>query len=167
MNSKESDHFMSKSIATNDQLIPKKIDNLNYGKTNFIEKNYSTIIDIDKAIIVSDVHLGYEKSNVTAFLDFLTTNIVNGTSKDHSIFILGDLWDFWRKHDIIYSKESDEVLSLINQFKDVYYLPGNHDHITLDAAQNYPDFNCYNIGKYFRIKSDDKSFFLFMDMSLK
>ncbi|MGB0028976.1 MAG: UDP-2,3-diacylglucosamine diphosphatase [Nitrososphaeraceae archaeon] len=151
---------MSKSTATNDQPIPKKIDNLNYGKTNFIEKNYSTIIDIDKAIIVSDVHLGYEKSNVTAFLDFLTTNIANGTSKDRSIFILGDLWDFWRKHDTIYSKESDEVLSLINQFKDVYYLPGNHDHITLDAAQNYPDFNCYNIGKYFRIKSDDKSFFL-------
>jgi UDP-2,3-diacylglucosamine pyrophosphatase LpxH len=82
------------------------------------------------------VHLGYEKSNVTVFLDFLTTNIANGTSKDRSIFILGDLWDFWRK------------------------LPGNHDHITLDAAQNYPDFNCYNIGKYFRIKSDDKSFFL-------
>ncbi|MFZ0327446.1 MAG: UDP-2,3-diacylglucosamine diphosphatase [Nitrososphaeraceae archaeon] len=160
MNPKESDHFMSKSTATNDQPIPKKIDNLNYGKTNFIEKNYSTIIDIDKAIIVSDVHLGYEKSNVTAFLDFLTTNIANGTSKDRSIFILGDLWDFWRKHDTIYSKESDEVLSLINQFKDVYYLPGNHDHITLDAAQNYPDFNCYNIGKYFRIKSDDKSFFL-------
>ena len=106
------------------------------------------------------MHLGYEKSNVTAFLDFLTTNIANGTSKDRSIFILGDLWDFWRKHDTIYSKESDEVLSLINQFKDVYYLPGNHDHITLDAAQNYPDFNCYNIGKYFRIKSDDKSFFL-------
>ena len=160
MNPKESDHFMSKSTATNDQPIPKKIDNLNYGKTNFIEKNYSTIIDIDKAIIVSDVHLGYEKSNATAFLDFLTTNIANGTSKDRSIFILGDLWDFWRKHDTIYSKESDEVLSLINQFKDVYYLPGNHDHITLDAAQNYPDFNCYNIGKYFRIKSDDKSFFL-------
>jgi hypothetical protein len=97
MNPKESDHFTSKSTATNDQPIPKKIDNLNYGKTNFIEKNYSTIIDIDKAIIVSDVHLGYEKSNVTAFLDFLTTNIANGTSKDHSIFILGDLWDFLEK----------------------------------------------------------------------
>jgi len=47
-----------------------------------------------------------------------------------------------------------EILSLIN------YVPGNHDHVTLDAAQNYPDFNCYNIGKYFRIKSGDKNFFL-------
>ena len=66
----------------------------------------------------------------------------------------------WRKHDIIYSRESDEVLSLINQFKDVYYLPGNHDHITLDAAKHYPDFNCYNIRRYFRIKSGEKNFFL-------
>jgi UDP-2,3-diacylglucosamine pyrophosphatase LpxH len=106
------------------------------------------------------VHLGYEKCNVTAFTDFLTAFIENGTSKDYSLFIIGDLWDFWRKHDIIYSKESDEILSLINQFKDIYYVPGNHDNVTVDAAQNYPDFNCYNIGKYFRIKSGDKNFFL-------
>ena len=56
--------------------------------------------------------------------------------------------------------ESDQVLSLINQFKDVYYLPGNHDHITLEAAHNYPEFNCYNINKYFRVRSGEKNFFL-------
>lgn len=100
------------------------------------------------------------KNNVTAFTDFLDNCISNGISKEYSLFILGDLWDLWRKHDIIYSKESDEVLSLINQFKDVYYLPGNHDHITLDATQEYPDFNCYNIRKYFRIKSGENNFFL-------
>jgi predicted phosphodiesterase len=68
--------------------------------------------------------------------------------------------DLWRKHDIIYSTESDEILSLVNQFKDVYYLPGNHDHITLDTARNHPDFNCYNINRYFRIKSGQKNFYL-------
>jgi len=107
--------------------------------------------------MVSDLHLGYEKCNVTAFTDFLDNCISSGISKEYSLFILGDLWDLWRKHDIIYSKESDEVLSLINQFKDVYYLPGNHDHMTLDAIQDYPDFN---IRKYFRIKSGEKNFFL-------
>jgi UDP-2,3-diacylglucosamine pyrophosphatase LpxH len=76
------------------------------------------------------------------------------------LFILGDFWDLWRKHDIIYSTESDEILSLVNQFKDVYYLPGNHDHITLDTARNHPDFNCYNINRYFRIKSGQKNFYL-------
>jgi UDP-2,3-diacylglucosamine pyrophosphatase LpxH len=116
-----------------------------------MEKSHPNVIDIDKAIIVSDLHLGYERCNATAFTDFLDNCISNGISKEYSLFILGDLWDLWRRHDIIYSKESDEVLTLINQFKDVYYLPGNHDHVTLDAAHNYPDFNCYNISKFFSV----------------
>jgi UDP-2,3-diacylglucosamine pyrophosphatase LpxH len=118
------------------------------------------VIDIAKAIIVSDLHLGCEKCNATALMDFLADNISKGISKEYSLFILGDLWDLWRKHDIIYSRESDSVLSLVNQFKDMYYLPGNHDHITLDAGQNYADFNCYNIAKFFRIKSGENNFFL-------
>jgi UDP-2,3-diacylglucosamine pyrophosphatase LpxH len=150
----------------NKHLITSETDTLNYGKINSVEKNESVekshppVIDTDKAIIVSDLHLGYEKCNVTAFTDFLADQISKGNSKEYSIFILGDLWDLWRKHDIIYSQESDEVLSLINQFKDVYYLPGNHDHITLDAPEHFPDFNCYNIRRYFRIKSGEKNFFL-------
>ena len=136
------------------------LDDATNDKDNSMQKSHPSVIDIDKAIIVSDLHLGYEKCNVTAFTDFLEDCISNGTSKEYSLFILGDLWDLWRKHDIIYSSESDEILSLINQFKDVYYLPGNHDHITIDAAQDYPDFNCYNISKYFRIKSGEKNFFL-------
>lgn len=93
-------------------------------------------------------------------MDFLKVCIYNGISKEYSLFVIGDLWDFWRRHDIIYSEESDQVLSLINQFKDVYYLLGNHDHIALDAAHNYPEFNCYNINKYFRVRSGEKNFFL-------
>ena len=142
------------------QHISGQIDVLNYDKDNFIDTARPRIIDIDKAIIISDVHIGYEKSNASAFVDFLSDCISRGTSKEYSLFILGDLWDLWRKHDIIYSKESDDILYLINQFKEVYYLPGNHDHIVLDAAQNYPDFNCYNIAKYYRVRSGDKNFFL-------
>lgn len=151
---------------TNEDLITKERDISLHDNTdsvkkgNSVHKNYPCVINIDKAIIVSDLHLGYEKCNAAAFADFLANCISNGTSKEYSLFIIGDLWDIWRKHDIIYSRESDQVLSLINQFKDIYYLPGNHDHITLDAAQDYPDFNCYNINKYFRIKSGDKNFFL-------
>lgn len=127
------------TTATKIQSISKKIDNLNYGNTNLTEKGHPSVIDIDKAT-KSDLRLGFEKWDATAFTDFLSNYIINGTSKNYSLFILGDLWDFWRKHDIVYSRESDEILSLINQFKGVYYLPGNHDHITLDAAQNYPGF---------------------------
>lgn len=152
-------------INTNDNYqssntINYKTDNLKHAKINSIKDSQPNIIKIDKALIVSDVHLGYEKSNVTSFAVFLAEYVDSGSSKDYSLFILGDLWDLWRKHDKLYSKESDEILSLINQFKDVYYTPGNHDHITLDAKHNYPDFNCYNIDRYFRIKSGNKDFFL-------
>ncbi len=158
---------VNKTIATtNKQPKYKEIDSKNHNisnsvdKDNLINKGYPNVINIDKAIIVSDLHLGYEKCNSKAFSDFLSEFISRGTSKEYSLFILGDFWDLWRKHDIIYSTESDEILSLVNQFKDVYYLPGNHDYITLDAAHNYPDFNCYNISKYFRIKSGEKNFYL-------
>ena len=66
------------------------------------------------------MHLGYEKCNGTAFTDFLANYVTNRISKDYSLFILGDLWDLWRKHDIIFSEESNEILSLVNQFKEAY-----------------------------------------------
>lgn len=158
----ESDQLMTKKSTTTmkeQQSITKKTHDIN-NNINSIVKGLPRVIDIDKAIIVSDLHLGYEKCNATAFTDFLANYVKNGIAKEYSLFILGDLWDFWREHDIIYSGESDEILSLIHQFKDIYYLPGNHDHITLEATQNYPDFNCYNISKYFRIQSGKRNFFL-------
>jgi UDP-2,3-diacylglucosamine pyrophosphatase LpxH len=82
------------------------------------------------------------------------------TTSDYCLFILGDLWDYWRNHNVIFSPVSDTILSLVNRFKEVYYVPGNHDHIVLRATQDYPDFNCYNISRYFRVKSGDKSFFM-------
>jgi hypothetical protein len=30
--------------------------------------------------------------------------LITASSKEYSLFILGDLWDLWRKHDIIYSR---------------------------------------------------------------
>jgi metallophosphoesterase superfamily enzyme len=105
-------------MASND-LDANKTDTLNHGNTSVeksdsVEKRHPPVIDTDKAIIVSDLHLGYEKCNLSAITDFLTDHISKGNSKEYSLFIIGDLWDLWRKHDIIYSQESDEVLSLIS-----------------------------------------------------
>jgi len=55
----------------------------------------------------------------------------------------------------------------IDQFNRAIYLHGSHDHIILDAALNYPDFNCYNIAKYLRIEWHLKSSSLFMDTILR
>ncbi|HYA82773.1 MAG TPA: hypothetical protein VEH06_04900, partial [Candidatus Bathyarchaeia archaeon] len=56
-------------------LTTTETDTINYGKTNSVEKSHPRVIDVDKAIIVSDLHLGYEKCNTTALIDFLAENI--------------------------------------------------------------------------------------------
>ena len=88
----------------NTQLVSNQIDTLNYDKGDSVDKGNPNVIDIDKAIIVSDVHVGYEKSNVTAFADFLSDCISKETSKEYSLFILGDLWDLGAKHDVIFKR---------------------------------------------------------------
>lgn len=125
-----------------------------------VPKLLPNVIEIEKALIVSDVHLGYNRSNTTAFISFLNEQVQDNTADEHSLIILGDLWDYWRNHDVIFSPESDTVLSLVNRFKNVYYIPGNHDHIVLYAVEDYPDFSCYNISRYFRMKSGEKNFFM-------
>jgi UDP-2,3-diacylglucosamine pyrophosphatase LpxH len=136
--------IISANVNTNNQKISKHPD----------------FIEVEKAIVVSDVHLGYNRSNTSAFINFLSEYAENGTASEYSLFILGDLWDYWRNHNVIFSPESNDVLSLINRFKDIHYVPGNHDHIVLHAKEDYPDFSCYNISKYFRVKSGDKNFFM-------
>src|SRR2546422_6373908 len=102
-----------------------KVNNslLNNSVEQYNNNKHPKVIDVDKAIIVSDIHIGYEKSNVVAFTKFLERIVNSGNAKDYSLFIIGDLWDYWRKHDVIFSSESDMVLALINQFKELYYIP--------------------------------------------
>ena len=74
------------------ETIAKKItnetDTLPYANSNSMEKAHPNVINIDKAIIVSDLHLGYGKCNATAFTDFLEDCISNGASKEYSLFIM-------------------------------------------------------------------------------
>lgn len=46
-------------------------------------------------LVISDLHLGYEKSNKDEFYNFLEDY---NTKLDHLI-ILGDFFDFWRKNN--------------------------------------------------------------------
>jgi hypothetical protein len=58
----------------------------NNDKDNSMEKSHPNVINIDKAIMVSDLHLGYEKCNVKAFTDFLDNCI--STESPNSILYL-------------------------------------------------------------------------------
>ncbi len=58
--------------------MSSQISTFNNNDTSLVDKGNPSVISIDKAIIMSDLHLGYEKSNVTEFMDFLKECISNG-----------------------------------------------------------------------------------------
>lgn len=58
--------------------MSSQINTFNNGDTSLVDKGNPSVISIDKAITMSDLHLGYEKSNVTEFMDFLRECISNG-----------------------------------------------------------------------------------------
>jgi UDP-2,3-diacylglucosamine pyrophosphatase LpxH len=48
-------------------------------------------------IVVSDIHLGYNKCNKDLFDEFIDSKLTKLDKTDHLI-LLGDLFDFWRKN---------------------------------------------------------------------
>lgn len=61
-------------------------------------------------IAVSDVHLGYAKSNSETFREFMER--CGKIDIDHFV-ILGDLMDFWRANNAQIMIENEHILGLI------------------------------------------------------
>jgi UDP-2,3-diacylglucosamine pyrophosphatase LpxH len=91
-------------------------------------------------LAVSDVHIGYSKSDVDDFKAFLKETI--NRPEVESFVVLGDCFDMWRRdvsgiflenHDIL------ESLLELKQKKTLYYIVGNHDYHLLKLIDHkYP-----------------------------
>ena len=88
-----------------------------------------------KAVIVSDVHLGYQinnvdQSNVNEFQNFVQNFLAN---KQIEYFImLGDIIDLWRRDSPTVIGLYDSLMSQIGGFHNIshkYYIIGNHDYL--------------------------------------
>lgn len=96
-----------------------------------------TSIDIavtvmSKIIVTSDQHLGYERSNVTEFKNFLDY-ISNKRSDVGALVLLGDFVDMWRRDVsglfMIFSDIIERLLNLQNSNNiEIYIVAGNHDY---------------------------------------
>lgn len=84
-----------------------------------------------KTYFVSDVHLGLQVGDPAdrerRFADFL-----NGLPSDtESLYLLGDIWDFWYEYrDVVpkgYVRVFAALTSLMDRGVNVYFFPGNHD----------------------------------------
>lgn len=84
-----------------------------------------------KTYFVSDVHLGLQVGDPAdrerRFADFL-----NGLPSDtESVYLLGDIWDFWYEYrDVVpkgYVRVFAALTSLMDRGVKIYFFPGNHD----------------------------------------
>jgi UDP-2,3-diacylglucosamine pyrophosphatase LpxH len=128
-------------------------------------------------IVVSDVHLGYDKSNHSEFKKFLDK--CNTSDIDHLI-LLGDIFDFWRANmaDVVMGKNicgNDpgtqksyaaifETLGNLKT-KKVHYVSGNHDYYILSLSEMYqknynmPVYPFTTISKSLRLSDGDCKFY--------
>ena len=75
-----------------------------------------------KSIFISDVHLGTKPSKADDLISFLRSNSAD------NLFLIGDIIDGWALQRRHYWKDKQtKVLRAILHYKNIIYLPGNHD----------------------------------------
>src|SRR5712691_9233469 len=100
-----------------------------------------------KIIVTSDQHLGYEKSNVDDFKDFLDY-LLEADGDVQSLILLGDLVDMWRRDAsglfLAFSEIVSTLLKLsITKKIEVSIVAGNHDYHLLKLQNNGYKFKFY------------------------
>lgn len=83
-----------------------------------------------KSWFVSDIHLtDLKERNGQTLLRFLF--YLNQNPKEHRLFFLGDIFDFWLSNGAAFANAYRELIDQIAQLKknggEVYYFEGNHD----------------------------------------
>jgi len=100
------------------------------------------------AIAVSDVHLGYRKSDSDAFKAFVD-EFLSEQSVDHLI-IMGDVLDLWTRDDRRLMRETEGLLEKISSLKEqgrigvIDYVVGNHDFTIESLKTDYPVLNAFD-----------------------
>jgi UDP-2,3-diacylglucosamine pyrophosphatase LpxH len=115
-------------------------------------------------IVVSDIHLGYDKSDKDQFDKFIDSQLSQLNQSDHLV-ILGDLLDFWRRKNAVATIENESILNkLYNLTKqtNVYYLIGNHDYSILDFHKQFESFYPFKVSKSLRLSDDKENKFYFI-----
>ncbi len=109
-------------------------------------------------VAVSDMHIGYEKSNKDDFLRFLDE--IKSEKIDHFVLI-GDVFDFWRRNSVKAILENQEVINEIMELNadNIHYLIGNHDYYVLEWYQKFKDRYPFTVSKDLRLEDGGNKFY--------
>ena len=86
----------------------------------------------NKVYFVADVHLGLDANDPKAreerFVQWLRDI---RTPETKAVWLLGDIWDFWYEYRDLIPREAArvtaQIINLVDEGIEVYYIPGNHD----------------------------------------
>jgi UDP-2,3-diacylglucosamine pyrophosphatase LpxH len=107
-------------------------------------------------IAVSDVHLGYGRSNREAFMTFLDDVGRSMGRSDHFV-LLGDIFDFWRRNNVAVVLENEDTVGKIEDLAaSVHYVPGNHDFTFASLVAS--GTGAFNIQKNLTLEEDGARF---------
>lgn len=90
---------------------------------------------LSHCLFISDLHLCASRPTITtAFLDFLKNTAINA----HSLYILGDLFEYWAGDDDVDDTHHQSVImafcTLANSGVKIYFMHGNRDFL---IAENF------------------------------
>jgi UDP-2,3-diacylglucosamine pyrophosphatase LpxH len=108
-------------------------------------------------LVLSDLHLGYERCNKEAIREFLDGY---KSELDHLV-ILGDLFDFWRRNNVDILIENDDILEKILKLKakNIHYIVGNHDYYMNKLCERFGDNFPFKISKNLRLEDGGNKFY--------
>ena len=100
---------------------------------------------------ISDIHLHLTNSGEEKEKRELLINFIHHVSEQKgSLFIVGDLFDFWFEYKYVMPKAYFDILSACYQAKsngvEIYFIPGNHDYWTRDFAEKTVFAEVYHDG---------------------
>ncbi len=86
----------------------------------------------NKLYFFSDFHLGMPQGEISINREKKVVDVLNSISNDaHSIFLLGDIFDFWFEYKEVVPKGFFRLLNVLSELRskgtNVYLFPGNHD----------------------------------------
>ena len=123
-----------------------------------------TLVECQRAVVVSDVHLGYKRSDDDAFLRFIET--YPKWDETEQLILLGDTFDFWRRQNAKVFTENKKIIECIRSIgPKIIVVRGNHDYYLQDFAdrfhkRNEPQERPLEIERTYNIKSGERKIFL-------
>ena len=111
-----------------------------------------------KSWFISDIHLtGLKERNGQTLLRFLY--YLNQNPKEHRLFLLGDIFDFWLSNGRAFENQYKELVEQIGKLKinggEVTYFEGNHDfHVDVFWTKKF-DIPVVEDQAYFKIDNLD------------